>query len=80
MFFSKHSMLVDVCFRLGIPALTCQVHLPMGSWFVDGNIFMKSGVHLNGRCVPVASAFFFDPSSVATPVVIRAIFIDIFVR
>ena len=43
-------------FLHGTPALTCQVHLPMGSWFVDGNIFMKSGVYLNGRCVRFAIA------------------------
>lgn len=29
--------------------LGCQVNLPMGDYWVDGNIFMESGVSLNGR-------------------------------
>lgn len=41
--------------RVSVAAVTpplCirQVVLPQGNWFVDGNIFMKSGVFLDGRC------------------------------
>ena len=28
-----------------------QVVLDLGDWYVDGNIFMKSGVFLDGGCV-----------------------------
>ncbi|CAM9878861.1 unnamed protein product [Ectocarpus sp. 12 AP-2014] len=33
----------------GDDAATGEVSMPMGEWFVDGNIFMKSGVYLNAR-------------------------------
>lgn len=32
-----------------ISLFAMQVVLSMGDWFVDGNIFMKSGVRIEGR-------------------------------
>lgn len=34
--------------RHDVPSATAKIMLPMGDYFVDGNIFMKSGVYLRG--------------------------------
>lgn len=39
-----------------VPLFACQVEMPFGEWFVDGNIFMKSGIFLNARQVPDSCA------------------------
>lgn len=41
LFFAVPSFLV-------FPLSCFQVMMPPGDWFLDGNIFMKSGVHLEG--------------------------------
>ncbi|CAN0365496.1 unnamed protein product, partial [Ectocarpus fasciculatus] len=48
----------------GDDAATGEVNMPMGEWFVDGNIFMKSGVSLNAR-------FSIDDSPYTTDIILE---------
>lgn len=51
-FFPIVSVLPSRCFSFSLGGVTIrQVVLDLGNWFVDGNIFMKSGVFLDGGCV-----------------------------
>ncbi|CAM9695160.1 unnamed protein product [Ectocarpus sp. 6 AP-2014] len=48
----------------GDDAATGEVSMPMGEWFVDGNIFMKSGVYLD-------ASFSIDDSPYTTDIILE---------